>query len=110
MTPVIVFKEQTNKLLQATFGSETPFVVVCKMPISEQGQPMGDRVYLTNGPKTVTVPNVQGLDIGQVLCIDENNVVHEWDKRGPYPEQTPVSNNQKQAQAYCLVPEYPRDF
>lgn len=103
---VINFNEQTNALLVSHFGTNKPFVVSGVMPIVGN---KGDRVYLSNGPTTVTVPNVMGLRIGDKLYIAEDNSVYEWQQHFNV-EVTPVSNNQQQAQAYGLVPQYPRDL
>lgn len=103
---VIHFGEHTNKMLRAHFGTDKPFVVSCVLPTEDD---KGDRVYLSNGPTTITVPNVIGLRIGDKLYISEDNEVYEWHNHFPVPA-TPVSNNQQQAQAYGLVPHYPKDL
>lgn len=103
MTPVIVFSQQTRDLLVKMFGQNKPFFVVRRDAIYEGGKPFGDRVYFSNGINTVTVPNVQGLDLGDKLYMAEDGDVYEWH---PHFERQyeAVANNQTEALAFGLHP------
>lgn len=106
MPPVIRFNEQTRELLKKTFGIDSPFIVVRRERILEDGKPFGERVYLNNGIHTVTVPNVQGLDFGDKLYLAEDMEVYAWHPHfGLHPTiHHSVSNNQKTALSFGLHP------
>lgn len=104
MQPVICFKEETRDLLKKVFGINKPFFVVRRDRIVEEGKGFGDRVYLSNGDCTVTIPNVQGLDLGDKLYLAEaDNEVYEWHPHFERHTQS-VSNNQTEALAFGLHP------
>ncbi|QZE59619.1 hypothetical protein pEaSNUABM39_00039 [Erwinia phage pEa_SNUABM_39] len=102
-TPLILLKQQTRDLLVKMFGQNRPFIVVRRDVIIEEGKRFGDRVYFSNGTNTVTVPNIQGLDLGDKLYIAEDGDVYEWHPHFERPYEA-VSNNQSEALAFGLHP------
>ena len=102
-TPTIHFKEKTVELLAKVFGRNKPFIVVRRDAIVEAEKRFGDRVYFSNGTHTVTVPNIQGLDLGDKLYLGEDNEVYEWHPHFERP-YVAVPNNQDEAQAFGLHP------
>lgn len=104
MTPVINFNAHTRELLVQQFGHNKPFFVVRKETIIEEGKPFGERIYLSNGINTVTVPNVQGLSLGDGLYLAvEDSAVYEWQSHFEV-RQPVVSNNQRTALSFGLHP------
>lgn len=106
MTPAIRFNEQTCELLKKIFGINKPFFVVRRDTIIENDKQFGERVYLANGTHVITVPNVQGLALGDKLYLAEDNEVYEWQPHfGLHPNiHHSVSNNQKEALAFGFHP------
>lgn len=103
MTPAIRFSEQACELLKKIFGNNKPFFVVRRDTIIENDKQFGERVYLANGAHVITVPNVQGLDLGDKLYLAEDNEVYEWHPHFDRPKYE-ASNNQKEALAFGLHP------
>lgn len=97
---VIHFGEETTAVLLTNFGVNTPFVVTRVDPIEGD---KGDRIFVSNGAKAVSIPRVQGLRFGDMLYLAEDNFIYEWERHFPM-ESTPVSNNQDKAQAFVMRP------
>lgn len=103
MTPAINFKQETRELLARYFGFNKPFVVVRKDTILENDKPFGERIYFSNGPTLITVPNIQGLSLGDMYYIGEDHEVYEWQKHFDVAQST-CTNNQTEALAFGLHP------
>ncbi|EBY9527488.1 hypothetical protein D5P86_00720 [Salmonella enterica subsp. enterica serovar Infantis] len=101
--PAIHFNQDTLGLLARCFGRNKPFFVVRKDAIVQEGKTFGDRVYFADGVSTVTVPRVQGLNLGESFYIAEDGDIYEWQSHFPV-ESLPCSNNQTEAQAFGLHP------
>ena len=103
MTPAILLKQKTRELLAVHFGQNKPFFVVRKDSIVEAGKSFADRVYFSNGTTTITVPNIQGLNLGEAFYMAEDGDMYEWQKHFDVT-QTECSNHQQEAIAFALRP------